>query len=279
MKIKKLKLIIIIMIIIASPIVVGASSLYEVLDYPPINEVQNLLFQILGIGFLSSIVFINEMSKQREKDFLYRELREYEELNKKDLPKTKKGLSEMVMLAKLGEGFDLEGFKLHVFNTYKRIQKAWMEQDLESIRPLVTDTIFNLYRTEILALKEKKQKNIMKDIEYVGCQLLNVIDLEDKQELTVILNIKCKDYIVDSEGKVIYGKENLISNYRYRLRFIKNKILSKTDECLNCGAPLENMASDKCEYCNSIITRKISNYIMAEKKLLHQFTKRYKIKK
>ena len=258
---------------------------YQTLDTPikyvvtnnVVGNITQIVPLLIFICFVI-LIFISIFLQEVEKSKLYDELREYEEVNKKDLPKNKKGLSEMVMLAKLGEGFDLEGFKKQVFNTYKEIQKAWMDQDLESIRPLVTDTIFNLYRTEILSLKAKKQKNIMEDIEYVSCQLLNVTDNDNKQEITVILNIKCHDYVIDNNESIVYGNKDLISNYKYRLRFIKNKVVSNIKECPNCGAPLENMASDKCEYCNTTTVRKIGNYIMAEKKLLHQFTKRQKSK-
>ena len=174
-------------------------------------------------------------------------------------------------LKKLGNDFNLEQFKQEVFNIYKDVQIAWMNQELEPVRSLLSDTIYNMYRTQLQTLIAKKQKNIMEDITFKKMNLLSVKDVHGKQEILVTLEVTCRDYIIDiNTNEVVKGNKDNINYYRYKLAFIKNTNNEILKECPNCGAPLENAQSDKCEYCNTVVIKNSSNYIMTTKKMLRQ---------
>ena len=55
-----------------------------------------------------------------------------------------------------------------------------MNNEIESVRSLLSDFLFNTYKTQLLTLSSKKQKNMMEDINYVDAYITNikkVIDL------------------------------------------------------------------------------------------------------
>lgn len=171
---------------------------------------------------------------------------------------------------KLGKDFNYEKFKKLVFDNYKEIQIAWMNNDIESVRSLLSDTLFNTYKTELLTLEMKNEQNIMEDIEYVDCFIKNINLTKQKEEIEVNLIVTCTDYIINkSTNKVLRGNKRQTNKYYYKLVFEKD---SEEDLriCPNCGATLKDGSSTKCEYCKSIIIKKSKSYILTDKKMLKQ---------
>lgn len=182
-------------------------------------------------------------------------------------------LSEEKIKKELGEDFDINEFNTEVFNNYKDIQIAWMNRDLEPVRHLLSDDMFNMYRTQVATLIAKNQTNMMEDIEFISCSITDIKKKHLKIEITVTLQVTCRDYIVNSTGKVLRGNKYNINHYTYSLKFVRSEKNSHITICPNCGAALENTNSDKCEYCNTVIVKDTDNYVMTDKKMLRQFVR------
>ena len=184
-----------------------------------------------------------------------------------------KGLSTMTdeaIYIRLGKDFDIERFKQEVFENYKNIQIAWMNRDVEPVRNLLSDQIFSMYRTQLATLTAKNQKNMMEDITYVRCDITRVVKTAKKIEIEVLLQVTCRDYIVDKDNKVVRGNKHLINDYIYKLVFVKSLKESELKICPNCGAKLENATSDRCEHCNTVIAKESTRFAMTDKKMLRQ---------
>lgn len=85
----------------------------------------------------------------------------------------------------------------------------------------------------------------------------------DKDILTVRLNSRMADYIIDATTKqVLRGDKTTERVNTYILTFIRKKGLQTkegsekivTTNCPNCGAPTQITSAGKCEYCGSVIT-------------------------
>lgn len=182
-----------------------------------------------------------------------------------------KGLSEEEIYNILGNNFNYEEFKHTVFLNYQKIQVAWMNNEIESVRSLLSDFLFNTYKTQLLTLSSKKQKNMMEDINYVDAYITNIKKVIEGEEIEVALIVTCKDYIIDIDSKeVLRGNKNRINKYYYKLTFEKTANLEVEKFCPNCGALLPKGSSVKCEYCRSVVIKKTSNYILTDKKMLKQ---------
>ena len=183
-------------------------------------------------------------------------------------------LKEEKIYEELGTDFNLEEFKNEVFENYKEIQYAWMERDLEPVRHLLSDEMFNMYKTQVATLIAKNQKNIMSDIDFVHCSISDIKKKHLKVELTVTLIVNCRDYIINvSSNKVVRGNDRAINQYTYELKFVRSEKGSLITICPSCGAALEDVNSDKCEYCDTVIVKDTDNYVMTDKKMIRQKVK------
>ena len=168
--------------------------------------------------------------------------------------------------------FNPEEFKNQAYEIYKKVQVAWMEFDYDSMRKSVTDEMYNMYKTQLTTLSVKKQTNVMKDFGLLG---FNIVGMEIKDKtvsLTVTMQVECFDYIVNKEGRVLRGTDKRKVIYNYALTFNKG-ISEKQNKCPNCGAPLENVNSSECPYCNSVIISENYDWVLSKKQVLSQ---RYK---
>ncbi len=168
--------------------------------------------------------------------------------------------------------FNPEEFKNQAYEIYKKVQVAWMEFDYDSMRKSVTDEMYNMYKTQLTTLSVKKQTNVMKDFGLLG---FNIVGMEIKDKtvsLTVTMQVECLDYIVNKEGRVLRGTDKRKVIYNYAMTFNKG-ISEKQNKCPNCGAPLENVNSSECPYCNSVIISENYDWVLSKKQVLSQ---RYK---
>ena len=168
--------------------------------------------------------------------------------------------------------FNPEEFKNQAYEIYKKVQVAWMEFDYDSMRKSVTDEMYNMYKTQLTTLSVKKQTNVMKDFGLLG---FNIVGMEIKDKtvsLTVTMQVECFDYIVNKEGRVLRGTDKRKVIYNYAMTFNKG-ISEKQNKCPNCGAPLENVNSSECPYCNSVIISENYDWVLSKKQVLSQ---RYK---
>ncbi len=165
--------------------------------------------------------------------------------------------------------FDEEEFRKETYELYKTIQTSWMNFDNETLKKCVTDELYNTYSAQLSTLKVKKQTNIMKDFKLLNS---NIIGMEIKEKvvaLTLKMKVECYDYVVDKEGKTLRGNDKQKVIYEYAMTFNKG-ISDKPNKCPNCNAPLENVNSSKCPYCDSNIINDSYDWVLAKKQVLSQ---------
>ncbi|MDD5826663.1 MAG: Tim44-like domain-containing protein [Bacilli bacterium] len=172
-------------------------------------------------------------------------------------------------LKKLLPDFDEEKFKEKTYELYKEIQVAWMNFDNDSIRKCVTDELYNTYSAQLATLKVKNQKNIMKDFQLLDSKIIGMETKEKLVSLTIKMKIECYDYIVDKEEKTLRGNDKQKVIYEYAMTFNKG-VSDKPNKCPNCNAPLDNVNSSKCPYCDSNIINESYDWVLAKKQVLSQ---------
>ena len=113
------------------------------------------------------------------------------------------------------------------FEKLKELKIAKMNFDLDTIKKITTDDIYNLYNRQINTLKDKKQKNIVQNIKYVNSYITNINTVEDEKTINLRVIIECYDFINDNHNNTISGKYNKKMLQTYEL-----EIKIKNSDCL-----------------------------------------------
>ena len=130
-------------------------------------------------------------------------------------------IKEINMLKELDKSFNEEEFSNEAFNNYKEIQLAWCNFEIDKVKELISEEMYNKYTQKLEELKDKKQRNIMNEIECKSTKITNV-SVDNDIEIECEMEVDCYDYIIDDTEKVIKGKKDKKINYKYKLTFIKN---------------------------------------------------------
>ena len=159
--------------------------------------------------------------------------------------------------------FNKEEFIAWSKNLFIKLQQAWTARDWSTIRTLETENLFEQHKNQLQGYINNNQINVMDRICVNYAHLYNYKVEGDKEILTVRLNSRMADYIIDATTKeVLKGDKHTERVNTYLLTFIrKNGVKTKpgtievnTTNCPNCGAPTQITSSGKCDYCGSVIT-------------------------
>ena len=157
-------------------------------------------------------------------------------------------------------------------NLFIKLQNAWTARDWQIIRSFETESLFEQHKNQLQGYINNKQINVMDRI-CVNYAHLYKYRLEgDKEIITIRLNSRMTDYIINEETKaVIRGDKTTERVNTYLLTFIrKNGVKTKagtievnTTNCPNCGAPTQITSSGKCDYCGSVFTTGEYNWVLS----------------
>ena len=168
-------------------------------------------------------------------------------------------------------GYDENKVKEEAYDAYVKIQEAWSNNDIEKARSYLSDTLFNQYKSQIMGLIAKKQRNAMSDFYYVDSKVLSVTEENNSLIIDVKLSVSCYDYLIDTtDDKVIRGDASQKNYYIYKLSFLlsKDNIINR---CPNCNAEIEDIGSSiVCKYCGANIERKSNNLVLNRKEMIEQ---------
>lgn len=115
---------------------------------------------------------------------------------------------------------DKEEIQIKAFNLIKEIKIAKMNLDIDKIKNIATNNVYNLYEAQIETLKNKQQKNIVSQIKYIKSYITNTANNEQTINLRVV--IECFDYAIDNKNNIVKGKYNRKVLQTYEIEMINN---------------------------------------------------------
>ena len=211
-----------------------------------------VLFIVLGIG-LSAYV-ISKAAKTKNNN-----INTFNNITDFDINKIKEILPD----------FNLNEFRSTTFEAYKNIQESWMNFNYDELKKHTTNELFNLYKSELMALKVKKQKNIMSDFNLEEFSIKNMEKGTDDISVKIHMTVSCLDYVVNKNDEVVRGTNKRKVVYKYEMTFTKGLNI-KDNKCPNCNAPLENVTTSTCPYCNSTVISTNHDWVLSKKQVINQ---------
>ncbi|MDD3241605.1 MAG: TIM44-like domain-containing protein [Bacilli bacterium] len=170
--------------------------------------------------------------------------------------------------------FDEGLYKEYLFDTFIEVQKAVEEFELESIKDIVTESMYVLLEDNINRLKENNQRIVMEDIEYKDMIFTNAYIDNNDLILECQLRFIAKNYVANRDTNDVVKGLQKDTRFDYKLIFIKYNhanSIEKMPRCPSCDAPLEKNDRD-CPYCGKKLYNKnnflLSKQIYIKKKVL-----------
>lgn len=171
--------------------------------------------------------------------------------------------------------FNKAEFLSFASDLFIKLQYAWSDRNLESVRVFQTPELYEQTLSQINRYVANKQINKLERVSVNVAKLYKFEKQGDRECLSVILESKMIDYIIDeTTGKLLKGSKDLNKVNAYVLTFVRKEgvktredgKVTATMNCPNCGAATEILSSGKCPYCGSVITTTNHNWALSSLK-------------
>jgi ribosomal protein L37AE/L43A len=153
-------------------------------------------------------------------------------------------------------GFDWDGFKERVTQVAIELQAAWTARDWERVRPLESESLFQMHRYWIEAYTKQRLRNIVADFRITEIETVKVASDAFYEAITVRIHAEGRDHTVDESGNVVAGSKTQLRRWTEYWTFIRSRAAQGTANasCPNCGAKVAMGATGVCEYCGGKLT-------------------------
>lgn len=143
------------------------------------------------------------------------------------------------------------------------IYAAWTKRDLQPVRHLISDF---LYQTQQFWIDEYKSQGLTNQLDDLHVSKIELVKIDiDKyyETLTVRIFAACKDYTTkDSTGKVVGGNKDRLRYFSEYWTFVRRVGMDRQPKdsldlssCPSCSAPLDKIGqAGTCGYCSNKIS-------------------------
>lgn len=230
-------------------------------------------FIIIAIIVIAAIIFIKNYAKKKNgndnNQFNYQNTMPVYTTSVHDVPQSHEQAEKIKAIDPL---FSEEEFLSWTKDLYVKMQHAWTERKWEEMRPLETEKLFEQHNAQIQEYIRNKTINVVERIAVNYATIYSFRQTEEKDIVDVALKATKRDYIIDEKtGNVVQGNKNQdrITVYKMTFERTKGTLTAKGKEnldaknCPNCGAPLKFTSSGKCEYCGSIVSTGVHDWVLS----------------
>jgi hypothetical protein len=168
-------------------------------------------------------------------------------------------------------GFIEEVFYDRVRVAFLKIQDGWCAQNLEAVRPFVSDGIFERFSLQIQEQHDLGYRNVMENVRVHQVLLAQVETDEFFDLLTICVQAAATDYRVQLEdNRKISGSQRDEQFIEY-WTFLRKRG-AQTGEgpgliegsCPNCGADIALNQGSKCQSCDSLLRNGQYDWVLCE---------------
>lgn len=185
-----------------------------------------------------------------------------EEIFKKKLKYLYEKPRDFVEVREKDPGFSRDKLMIRVKKMYIRLDKAMANEDENALRLILTDRLLEKY---LDILNERKSKNEMYALDSICIRLgmpykFEIVD--GKEKIYIQLQVERRAYIRNkTTGKIIGDKKVIKTVSGVELVLIrmegaqtqKDSDHFDSENCPNCGAPLNISLKGICDYCGEIV--------------------------
>lgn len=166
----------------------------------------------------------------------------------------------VVAILKNDPGFDVSRFKFKVLDCFTLVNEYYASCDLESLMPLVSTELFNIYQNKIEVGLANNSLPITHYDDIKDVVITSYTIDGDKEVLGCTINATARELnIVPGSNKAVSYDSTFMTG-EFKLEFIRSVGVKTVigsefalQECPNCGAVIEMNAQGKCIYCETLL--------------------------
>jgi len=154
-------------------------------------------------------------------------------------------------------GFDWRAFQARVRDVAVELQNAWTARDWERVRPLESESLFQMHRYWIDAYLKQKLKNVVEDFRVTRIDPVKIDSDAFYESITVRIWAEGRDFTTDESGRVVAGSQTQVRSWSEYWTFIRSRGVdagTQARSCPNCGARVAVGATGVCEFCGGKLT-------------------------
>jgi ribosomal protein L37AE/L43A len=152
--------------------------------------------------------------------------------------------------------FQWDEFELRVRAIATELQDAWSARDWERVRPLESESLFQMHRYWIDAYQRQRLRNIVADYRIVTVDPVKIDSDAFYESITVRIYAQGRDHTVDDGGRVVAGSKSEMRQWSEYWTLIRTRSANAGGKvaCPNCGAPVAVGNTGICEFCGGKLT-------------------------
>lgn len=153
---------------------------------------------------------------------------------------------------------------------YRELNAAWTALDLQKIRPLVSDALYNYLVYWISAYRKQGLRNMLEDMAIQRMQIVKLVRDRHYDAITIRFWAEGRDYTVSiADNKRVSGDKHSKRRYSEYWTLIRGAKVRgaprDASTCPSCGAPTDKVTmAGTCEYCGAHLTRGEFDWVLSK---------------
>ena len=185
------------------------------------------------------------------------------------------GITSADWLASLRQhdpAFDEAAFGQRVAVAFNKIQAAWCAQDLRSVRPFISDGVYERFLLQIAEQRDEGYRDYMEGLRIFDLKTTEVECDGIYDEIAVRIRAVSVDYRISlTTGQRVFGSGSS-EEFEEVWTFLRRQgALTRTGKpglieghCPNCGAPVEMNQSANCDHCKALLRSGEYDWVLTE---------------
>jgi len=184
-------------------------------------------------------------------------------------------LRESMVMAQVNvkdDTFDSEQFKQRIAHGFTMIQAAWCKQNLDKVRPFISDGIFERFSIQFEEQKMMGWRGHMVDVVVHNVHLESFHSDNHFDVLTVSVSASAIDYRVSLKTNKFISGDRTKQHFVEFWSFIRQPGVKTADSttgliegnCPNCGTAIAMNMSAKCESCDAHLRGGQYDWVLSE---------------